>query len=203
VNGSSKPGLDRRRLVIGLAVVLVVLAYVVYCRGVDDGPRRAAACSLSSDSVARLTRSQFVAWARGLEYERQDTGRARAYGFDPSAGVRVEASREIGDSTRVNRTVLGDGCLIARVFSNRADTSIGLGVGWTFVWADSSSPYTASFVPEDGSPVVGQDMTVDPTAPLPADVASPKHICSECGRDWCVYPTDESRTTPVLFVPEP
>jgi hypothetical protein len=199
VDQSSKAGLAARPLIVGLVVVLGVLAYVYWSRMRGPGTMGVAACSVSSDSVRRLTRSEFLGWARRLAYESQDTTRAKAYGFDPAAGVRVEAARGMSSATRRD---LGDGCLIARVFSNRADTSVGLGVGWTFVWADSSSPYTASFIPEDGSPVVGQNMSIEPSAPSDASVASPKHICSQCGNDWCVYPRDTLRSEPVLFAPE-
>jgi hypothetical protein len=159
-----------------------------------------AACAISSDSVRRLTRRQFLTWASALAYEAPDPAWGQANGFAAADSIRVHIARGID---RVTRPHLEDGCVIARVYSRRPDARLGLGRGWTYIWADSSSPYSASFVPEDTSPVVGQNMTLDPSGAAPvAGVASPRHICSECGRDWCVYPRDTLGTDPVEFLPE-
>lgn len=161
---------------------------------------RITACDISSDSIRGLTRREFTDWARRLSYDPQDRSWGMAYGFNPSDSVRVFRARGMD---RVTRAQLADGCVIARVFSRRADSRIGLGVGWTYIWADSSSPFIASAVPEDPSaPVVGQNMSIASTQPDPLTVQSPRHICSGCGRDWCVYPTDTIQAEPVQFDPK-
>lgn len=164
-------------------------------------PTRVAACSISSDSIRRLTRGAFVAWASRLAYEPQNRQLGYANGFDAAAEVRVEVPRGVkGDS--VSQADIGDGCVIARIYSRRPDPRVGLGRGWTYIWADSLSPPSASFVPEEPTaPVVGQNLNFAETPP--ATVASPRHICSGCGRDWCVYPTDTIGTGPVEFLKGP
>jgi hypothetical protein len=44
-------------------------------------------------------------------------------------------------------------------------------------------------------------MSLTSGEPAPGTVASPRYICSDCGRDWCVYPRDETRLEPALFEP--
>jgi hypothetical protein len=212
VNRSRKFSLNARSLVAG-GVAVIIAGGCSNCLGdrttTGDTARAAAAadttaplaaiaaCAISSDSVRRLTRREFVTWASALTYEAPDATWGQANGFNAADSIRVHIARGID---RVTRPHLEDGCVIARVYSRRPDARLGLGRGWTYIWADSSSPYSASFVPEDASPVVGQNMTLDSSGVAPvAGVASPRHICSECGRDWCVYPRDTLRTDPVEF----
>ena len=201
-----KPSREVRSLIRAGVVAAGLAAVWNGCEQRDATTTAAArieACDISSDSVRRLTRREFIAWGRRLSYDPENRSAGQAYGFAAGADVRVFRARGMDSVTRAQ---LADGCLIARVFSQTADTVIGLGDGWTYIWADSSSPYSASFVPEDSTaPVVGQNMALDTSgvAPEPTLVQSPRHICSDCGRDWCVYPRDTLRTDPVLFEPEP
>ena len=165
-----------------------------------DDPLRIAACDVSSESVRRMTRRAFIGWARTLAYDLEDRSAAQAYGFAPAAEVRVYRARGMD---RVTPAEIQDGCVVARVFARQADPRIGLGRGWTYIWADSSSPYSASFVPEDATaPVVGQNMALAPAPPDPSTLTTTRHICSDCGRDWCVYPRDTLSAEPVQFEPE-
>jgi len=158
-----------------------------------------AGCTVSSDSVRRLTRREFVTWARRVEYDSTGDSLGRPHGAG-TAGIRVHRTRGMDRATRAD---LADGCLIALVHSASANASLGLGAGWTFVWADSTNPYTATLVPEDESaPVTEVGLSLETGEPAPGTVASPRYICSDCGRDWCVYPKDTFSTEPALFQPE-
>lgn len=198
----SRHFMDGQALVSVGAIIAMAVVWAGCARKVDpiDTRVRIEACDISSDSIRKLTRRAFTDWARRLSYDPQDRSWGWAYGFDPSDSVRVFRARGMD---RVTRAQLADGCVIARVSSRRANRQLGLAVGWTYIWADSSSPFVASAVPEDPTaPVVGQNMSIAATQPDPLSVQSPRHICSGCGRDWCVYPTDTLRAQPVEFAPE-
>lgn len=172
--------------------------------GVSPPPTTIAACAISSDSVRRLTRRQFVMWASRIEYDSSADSTGRTH--DPSiagdpgiAGIRVHRMRGMD---RVTRAELEDGCLIARVRSPTAYPALGLGRGWTYVWADSTNPYTATMVPEqEGVAVTEFRLSLEPDEPAPGTIASPRYICSDCGNDWCVYPRDTFQSEPALFSP--
>lgn len=165
---------------------------------VSPPPTTIAACAISSDSVRRLTRRQFVMWASRAEYDSSADSTGRAHGSDV-AGIRVHRMRGMD---RVTRVELEDGCLIARVHSATAHPALGLGAGWTYVWADSTNPYTATMVPEqEGVAVTEFRLALENGEPAPGTVASPKFICSDCGNDWCVYPRDTFSSEPALFSP--
>ena len=163
------------------------------------GPSPIAACAISSDSVRRLTRRQFVTWASRVEYDdstADSTGRAHGSGIP---GIRVHRMRGMD---RVTRPDIEDGCLIARVHTNTAYPALGLGRGWTYVWADSTNPYTATMVPEqEGVAVTEFRLSLESGEPAPGTIASPRYICSDCGNDWCVYPRDTFSSEPALFSP--
>ena len=173
-------------------------------RSADTGPTTIAACAISSDSVRRLTRRQFVTWASRIEYDSSADIAGRTH--DPSiagdpgiAGIRVHRMRGMD---RVSRAELEDGCLIARVRSPSAYPALGLGAGWTYVWADSTNPYTATMVPEqEGAPVTEFRLSLEAEEPAVGTIASPRYICSDCGNDWCVYPRDTFSSQPALFSP--
>ena len=170
-------------------------------RAVDTGvapPPPIVACAISSDSVRRLNRREFVTWASRVEYDSvADTATGRAHDPTAAAGIRVHRMRGMD---RVTRTDIEDGCLIARVHSNTAYPALGLGRGWTYVWADSTNPYTATMVPaEEGAPVTEFRLSLEPEEPAPGTIASPRYICSDCGNDWCVYPRDTFSSEPALF----
>ena len=156
-------------------------------------------CAISSDSIRRLTRRAFVRWARGIDYDPAADSQGRPHGV-ATAGITVHRTRGMNRATRED---LEDGCLIARVRSTTADTSLGLGAGWNFVWADSTNPYTAVIVPDDSSVAVTQfEMGLWPSEPDPVTITTPRYICSDCGRDWCVYPRSGLSSEPALFQPE-
>jgi hypothetical protein len=174
-------------------------AGVTLAAGACNDPVPIAACAISSDSVGRMTRREFVAWARGLEFDSTADSFGRAHGSGV-AGISVYRTR---DMDRAERGDLADGCLIARIRSATADSSLGLGAGWTYVWADSTNPWTATTVPEDnGASMTEYTLSLESGEPAPGTVASPRYVCSDCGRDWCVYPRDELRTEPALFESE-
>ena len=153
-------------------------------------------CTISSDSVRRLTRSQFVRWARGIDYDAQVDTQGRVHGSG-TAGISVHRTRNMRQATRAD---LQDGCLIARVQATTAYPSLGLASGWNFVWADSTNPYTAVIVPEDPTVAVTEvNLGLFPREPAPGEVAAPRYICSDCGQDWCVYPRDGATLAPALF----
>ena len=158
-----------------------------------------AACAISSDSVGRLTRREFTGWAERVGYDEPADTLGQPHG-SATANIRVHRARGMN---RVTRAHLSDGCLIARVRSTTAIPSLGLGVGWTYVWADSTNPYTATMVPEDGGTSITQfQMALETSEPETGTVASPRYICSDCGQDWCVYPRNTLSTEPALFQPE-
>lgn len=171
-------------------------------RAVDTGgalPRPIAACAISSDSVRRLNRRDFVTWASRIEYDSVADTMGRAHDPAAAAGIRVHRTRGMD---RVTRPDIEDGCLIARVHTNTAYPALGLGRGWTYVWADSTNPYTATMVPaEEGAPVTEFRLSLEPQEPAPGTIASPRYICSDCGNDWCVYPRDTFSSEPALFSP--
>ena len=143
-------------------------------------------------TVRGMARDRFIAWARGLDYHPADSGRGMARNFDASHNVQVQAAQ--GMDT-VSRADLARGCLIARIISLGADAAFGIKADTAYVWADSTNPYTATIVPDDGSAGVIYNMDVVTTGGTPPTTTTvPRHICSECGRnDWCVYPRDEIR----------
>ena len=156
-----------------------------------------AACALSSDSVRRITRQEFVRWAATLEYDStlDSLGRPHGKGTD---GIRVYRTRDM----RADTVPLADGCVISRIRSATADRTLGLGAGWTYVWADSSNPLTVVMVPEDEKTSLTEfSLSKMPAEPTEGSLTVSKYICSDCGRDWCVYPTDTLRSTPELFAP--
>lgn len=162
-------------------------------------PTPIAACAISSDSVRRLNRRDFVTWASRIEYDSVADTMGRAHDPAAAAGIRVHRTRGMD---RVTRPDIEDGCLIARVHTNTAYPALGLGRGWTYVWADSTNPYTATMVPaEEGAPVTEFRLSLRPQEPAAGTVASPRYICSECGNDWCVYPRDTFSSEPALFSP--
>lgn len=172
-------------------------------RAADTGaapPPPIVACAISSDSVRRLNRRDFVTWASRIEYDSvADTTTGRAHDPAAAAGIRVHRMRGMD---RVTRPDIEDGCLIARVHTNTAYPALGLGRGWTYVWADSTNPYTATMVPaEEEAPVTEFRLSLEPEEPAPGTIASPRYICSDCGNDWCVYPRDGLRSEPALFSP--
>lgn len=160
---------------------------------VTSSPSAIAACNPPA-AVRGMERDRFIAWARGLGYHAPDPARGRASDFDASANVQVHAAQ--GMDT-VPRADLARGCVIARIISQAADAAFGIKADTAYVWADSTNPFTATIVPDDGSAGVTYNMDVLDTGGTPPTVtAVPKHICSECGRtDWCVYPRDEIRLT--------
>ena len=141
----------------------------------SPGPAAIAACAISSDSVRRLTRRQFVTWASRVEYDSSadSTGRGHGAGIP---GIRVHRMHGMD---RVTRADLQDGCLIARVHTTTAYPALGLGAGWTYVWADSINPYTATMVPEqEGGAVTEFRLSLESGEPAPGTIASPRYICS-------------------------
>ena len=155
-----------------------------------------AACEISSDSVRRLTRAEFVAWAGGIPFDSADVSYGQAHG-SATAGITVLRAQDMDRATRLH---LADGCLIAKIRSTTADPTLGLAAGWTYIWADSTNPFTATAVPEDPSaPLTAFEMSLTAGEPAPGTVASPRYVCSDCGNDWCVYPRDGTRLEPALF----
>lgn len=156
------------------------------------------ACGLSSDSVRRLTRAQFLSWASRVQFD----STAPVWGRPHGAGTTGISVYRASDMERTDRSNLADGCVIARIRSATADANLGLGAGWTYVWADSTNPYTATMVPEqEGVAVTEFRLTLESGEPDPGTIASPRYICSDCGNDWCVYPRDGLRSEPALFSP--
>lgn len=158
---------------------------------ITSSPSAIAACN-PPRTASGIERDRFIAWARGLGYHAPDPSRGRASAFDSSANVQVHAAH--GMDT-VPRADLERGCVIARIISQAADADFGIKADTAYVWADSTNPFTATIVPDDGSAGVTYNMDVDDTGGTPPTVTTvPKHVCSECGRtDWCVYPRDEIR----------
>ena len=160
-------------------------------------PTTIAACAISSDSVRRLTRRDFVRWAERIDYDSLADSTGQAHPAIP--GIRVYRTRGMH---RVTRPEIEDGCLIARVRSPTAYPALGLGRGWTYVWADSINPYTATMVPEqEGVAVTEFQLSLEPNEPAPGTIAAPRYICSDCGNDWCVYPRSTVSSEPALFRP--
>jgi hypothetical protein len=99
----------------------------------------------------------------------------------------------------VSRDQIRSGCLIARISSTGADTAFGIRPGIAYVWADSTNPFSATIVPDDGSTGFTYNLGIEPEPPVAA-TAPAKHICSECGRtDWCVYAQDGVRLPEAMF----
>src|SRR5688572_22947261 len=155
------------------------------------GPSEIAACRPPAPARG-MARDRFLVWARGLTYHGTDSMRGRTSNFDAGDSVQVQAAQ--GMDT-VSRAELARGCVIARIISLGADAAFGIKADTAYVWADSTNPYTATIVPDDGSAGVIYNMDVVTTGGTPPTAtAVPRHICSECGRnDWCVYPRDEIR----------
>ncbi len=196
---------SRKFALVAAALVVAALVIGIVCQRTRDGGGVTTAgvgspCDLSSDSVRRMTRRDFVRWAAAMPYEAVDTLAGRAHGTG-ATGISVHRVR---GSDSVTRAQIQDGCLIARIRSTSADAAVGLGAGWTYVWADSTNPYTATLVPEqETAPVTTSELAFLPGDPAPGVIASPRYICSDCGSDWCVYPKDETRLPPEMFVGEP
>ena len=143
-----------------------------------------------------MARDRFLEWARAVSYHGTDSTRGRVSNFDPSDSVQVQVA--LGMDT-VSRTTLERGCVIARIIARGADAEFGIRADTAYVWADSTNPFTATIIPDDGSAGVVYNMDVEPTAPTTTSI--PKHICSQCGTsDWCVYPRDEVRLGEEMFV---
>jgi hypothetical protein len=149
--------------------------------------------------VRGMARDRFLEWAREVSYYGTDSTRGRVSSFDPGDSVQVQVSQ--GMDT-VSRTTLARGCVIARIIARGADAAFGIKADTAYVWADSTNPFTATIIPDDGSAGVVYNMDVEPTGGIaPTTTSVPKHICSQCGtNDWCVYPRDEVRLTEEMFV---
>jgi hypothetical protein len=162
------------------------------------GPGAIAAC-LPPTPARGMARDRFLAWARGLTYHGTDSMRGRTSNFDASDSVQVQVAQGM-DS--VSRADLERGCVIARIIARGADAAFGIKADTAYVWADSTNPFTATIIPDDGSAGVVYNMDVEPTGGIaPTTTSIPKHICSQCGtNDWCVYPRDEVRLTEEMFV---
>lgn len=204
-----------RKLPLALLSLFVTAVALGTCRDPEDrtartdttgdtgaGPSvlgsRLAACALSSDSVRRITRRDFVRWAATLEYDSASERLGRPHGGG-TEGIRVYRARDMG----ADRVDLADGCVISRIRSATADRTLGLGAGWTYVWADSSNPLTVVMVPEDEKTSLTEfSLSPMPQEPAEGSMTLSKYVCSDCGRDWCVYPSDTLRSTPELFASE-
>jgi len=159
------------------------------------GPSEIAACRPPAPARG-MARDRFLVWARGLTYHGTDSMRGRTSNFDAGDSVQVQAAQ--GMDT-VSRAELARGCVIARIIARGADAAFGIKADTAYVWADSTNPFTATIIPDDGSAGVVYNMDVEPTAPTTTSI--PKHICSQCGTsDWCVYPRDEIRLGEEMFV---
>jgi hypothetical protein len=140
-----------------------------------------------------MGRAGFAAWAGRLQYHRADADRGSAY--DPS--IQVFATEGID---RVNRRTLAEGCLIARIVNTSGDTSIVRRGTW-YVWADSTNPQNAIAISQSGPTDLEYQMAIAPEAQKDAAIFSPRHICSECAGDWCVYPRDGNFREIDIFAP--
>lgn len=193
-------------------VALAVLVLAVGCgrdaadRGDTAASSAAATAAPSTIAACRpptaargMARDRFLVWARGLTYYATDSMRGRTSNFDASDSVQVQAAQGM-DS--VSRADLERGCVIARIIARGADADFGIKADTAYVWADSTNPFTATIIPDDGSAGVVYNMDVEPTGGIAPTVTSiPKHICSQCGTsDWCVYPRDEIRLVEEMFV---
>jgi hypothetical protein len=137
-------------------------------------------------------------WASRIDYDSADN----SWGREHNAGIPGIRVHRMRGMDRVTRAELQDGCLIARVRSPSAYPALGLGAGWTYVWADSTNPYTATMVPEqEGAAVTEFRLSLESGEPAPGTIAAPRYICSDCGNDWCVYPRDTFSSEPALFQP--
>lgn len=183
---------------IGAAVTLgIVVLFGIFCARQRDGvtttDSELAACSITRDSLRRMTRSGFRAWAGRLQYHDPDTSRGAAY----DRGIQVSAVQGINE---VNRATLAAGCVIARIVNTTGDTTIVRRGTW-YVWADSTNPLTATAISESGPTDLQYQMAIVPESEKNAVVFSPRHVCSECSGDWCVYPRDGTLTETDIFAP--
>lgn len=183
-------------------VALAVLVLAVGCeKGAGDRADTAAISAAANACqppapVRGMARDRFLEWARDVRYYGTDSTRGRVSDFDPSDSVQVHVSH--GMDT-VSRATLARGCVIARIIARGADADFGIKADTAYVWADSTNPFTATIIPDDGSAGVVYNMDVELTAPTTTSI--PKHICSQCGTsDWCVYPRDESRLGEEMFL---
>lgn len=187
---------------IGAAVTLGIVALLgIACKKNREtagnttavaGPEPAA-CSISRDSLRRMTRSGFRTWASRLQYHDADTSRGAAY----DRGIQVFAVQGINEASRAT---LAAGCVIARIVNTTGDTTIVRRGTW-FVWADSTNPLTATAISESGPTDLQYQMAIVPESEKNAAVLSPRHVCSECSGDWCVYPRDGTLTETDIFAP--
>jgi hypothetical protein len=118
-----------------------------------------------------------------------------ASAYDPN--IQVFAIQGI-DS--VSRATLAAGCVIARIVNTSGDTTVVKRGTW-YVWADSTNPLTATAISESGPTDLQYQMAVVPEAEKDAAIFSPRHICSECAGDWCVYPRDGNYQQIDIFAP--
>lgn len=187
--GSLSP---KRALALGIA-----LSAAAYGCSRDRSVSAAAACSPPDGKFASLSRTAIIRWAGAVSYEEPDPSRAYVYGFALADPVRIEAA--------ANRA--GRGCLIARITSARAFPAMGIGVGRSYVWAESLGVgHRAVIIPEDSAmsltvlPLALHDHV--PGAAPPATVGALGGCvsgCGEFGRKWCRFLGDTTRSESIAL----
>jgi hypothetical protein len=187
--GSLSP---RRALVLGIS-----LSAIAHGCGRDRAVSAAAACSPPGGEFASLSRMEIIRWAGDVSYEEADPSRAYVYGFAPTDPVRIEAAG--------NRA--GRGCIIARLTSARAFPAMGIGVGRSYVWAESLGVgHRAVIIPEDST----ISLTVLPLAlhdHVPGGAPPPTvgalggcvSLCGVGGKKWCRFPGDTTRSESIAI----
>ena len=105
--------------------------------------------------VDKIDRSRVQAYAGKLKFDREllvaadselvDFGRRK---IDPVAGTAVRIEPEEG-AHLVSWPGLAEGRIIARIWSESADSALGIGKGYTWWWVDSTGgKWRSVFIPE-------------------------------------------------------